>query len=45
MIAQLLDQVLVLVVKTLAYVAAGLAVSIWLLVIIALFVNLFKLLK
>jgi hypothetical protein len=45
MIAKLLDRVLVLVVKTLAYVAAGLTVSIWLLVILALFVNLFKLLK
>jgi hypothetical protein len=45
MIAELLDRVLVLVVKTLAYVAAGLTVSIWLLVILALFVNLFKLLK
>ena len=45
MIAELLDRVLVLFVKTLAYVAAGLTVSIWLLVILALFVNLFKLLK
>jgi hypothetical protein len=45
MIAELLDRVLVLVVKTLAYVAASLTVSIWLLVILALFVNLFKLLK
>ena len=45
MIARLLDQLFVLFVKTLAYIAGGLAVSIWLLVIIALLVNLYKLLK
>jgi hypothetical protein len=45
MIARLLDQLLVWFVKTLAYIAAGLAISIWLLVIIALFVNLYKLIK
>jgi hypothetical protein len=45
MIAQLLDQAFVWFVKTLGYIAAGLTVSIWLLVIIALFANLYKLLK
>jgi hypothetical protein len=45
MIFKLLDQILVWFVKTLAYIAAGLAVSIWLLVILALSINLFKLLK
>jgi ABC-type Na+ efflux pump permease subunit len=45
MIARLLDRLFVLFVKTLAYIAGGLTVSIWLLVIIALFVNLFKLLR
>ena len=42
-LASLLDRVLVLFVKTLAYIAISLAVSIWLLVIIALLVNLYKL--
>jgi hypothetical protein len=45
MIGELLDRMFVWFVKTLAYVAGGLAVSIWLLVIIALFANLYKLLK
>jgi hypothetical protein len=45
MIAQLLDQAFVWFVKILTYIAAGLTVSIWLLVIIALFANLYKLLK
>jgi len=45
MLPELLDRVFVWFVKTLAYVAGGLTVSIWLLVIIALFVNLFKLLR
>jgi hypothetical protein len=45
MIAKLLDQLFVWFIKTLSYVAIGLTVSIWLLVIIALFANLYKLLK
>jgi hypothetical protein len=45
MIAKLLDQAFVWFVKTLSYIAFGLVASIWLLVIIALFANLFKLLK
>jgi hypothetical protein len=45
MLAKLLDQVFVWFVKILSYTAFGLVASIWLLVIIALFANLFKLLK
>jgi hypothetical protein len=45
MLVKLLDQVFVWFVKILGYIAFGLVASIWLLVIIALFANLFKLLK
>ena len=45
MIAKLLDQAFVWFVKILSYIALGLVASIWLLVIIALFANLYKLLK
>jgi hypothetical protein len=45
MLPELLDRAFVWFVKALAYVAGGLTVSIWLLVILALFVNLYKLLK
>ena len=45
MISKLLDQAFVWFVKTLGYMAVGLVVGLWSLVIIALFANLFKLLK
>jgi hypothetical protein len=43
MIAKLLDQAFVWFVKTLSYVAFGLVVGLWSLVILALAVNLYKL--
>ena len=43
MIAELLDRVLVWFVRTLSYVAVGLVVGLWSLVILALVVNLYKL--
>ena len=44
MIWQLLDQLLVLFVKLLGYIALTLILSIWLLVVVAIFANLYKLL-
>jgi hypothetical protein len=43
MIAKLLDQVFVWFVRTLGYVAVGLVVGLWSLVLLALVVNLYKL--
>jgi hypothetical protein len=43
MIARLLDQAFVWFVKTLGYVAIGLVVGLWSLVLLALVVNLYKL--
>lgn len=42
MLWQLLDQLLVVVVKLLGYIAAALVISIWLLVLIAILANIYK---
>jgi hypothetical protein len=43
MIFKLLDQVFVLFIKTLSYIAIGLVVSLWFLVALAIVVNIYKL--